>query len=237
MRRAAAILTIGVSGALASPASAAQRCAEGAAPSRAQAWQAVLDAKTRALAAPGGRSVALIDPDVNPGLLLLEPPREARGRCWLRVRLPQRPNDASGWIDSRRAVVRPTSWRIVVRRSDRSVEVRRDDRLVRRFRAVIGTPATPTPSGLFAVSEVWRGRPTDFLGSWVLGLTAHSDVLQEYDGGDGQVALHGRGGASLGDPLGSASSHGCVRLSNRAISWLVRSIGSERLPGVPVRIE
>jgi len=29
--------------------------------------------------------------------------------------------------------------------------------------------------------------------------------LATYDGGDGRVALHGRGGASLLDPLGSAA--------------------------------
>ncbi len=49
----------------------------------------------------------------------------------------------------------------------------------------------------------------------MLALTAHSNVLQEFDGGDGRV------GASLLDPLGAARSHGCVRLSNDAIEWVV----------------
>jgi lipoprotein-anchoring transpeptidase ErfK/SrfK len=102
---------------------------------------------------------------------------------------------------------------------------------------VVGAPSTPTPRGLFAVAGVWKSRPGSFVGSWVLALTAHSDVLQHFDGGDGRVALHGRGGASLLDPLGTAASHGCVRLANRAISWLVREIGRARLPGTPVAID
>jgi lipoprotein-anchoring transpeptidase ErfK/SrfK len=80
----------------------------------------------------------------------------------------------------------------------------------------------------------WRARA--FLGSWVLALTAHSRVLAHFDGGDGRVALHGRGAASLADPLGTAASHGCVRLSNAAIDWLVRRIGLTALPGTPVVI-
>jgi lipoprotein-anchoring transpeptidase ErfK/SrfK len=53
-----------------------------------------------------------------------------------------------------------------------------------------------------------------------------------FDGGDGQVALHGRGGASLLDPLGSARSHGCVRLANGAIDWIAGHVPV----GAPVRI-
>ena len=69
-----------------------------------------------------------------------------------------------------------------------------------------------------------------------LTLTAHSDTLQRYDGGDGRVALHGRGGESLRVPLGSARSHGCVRISNAAIASIVRRIGVAAIPGTPVMI-
>ena len=105
-----------------------------------------------------------------------------------------------------------------------------------RYRAVVGAPATPTPRGLFALTAAYPNDPGDFLGRWVLTLTAHSDALQRYDGGDGRAALHGRGGESLRDPLGSAASHGCVRLSNAAIASIVRRIGVAAIPGTPVRI-
>src|SRR5262249_28523784 len=109
-------------------------------------------------------------------------------------------------------------------------------RLRRTFSTVIGAPSTPTPRGLFSIVHAWRGSPSDFAGSWILGLTAHSDVLRHFEGGEGEVGIHGRGGASLLDPLGSAASHGCIRLANRSIDWLVRTIGAGELPGIAVRV-
>ena len=57
-----------------------------------------------------------------------------------------------------------------------------------------------------------------------LHLTAHSNVLEDYGGDPGRVAIHGRGGASLRDPLGSARSHGCIRIDNRWIRWMARTL-------------
>jgi hypothetical protein len=155
------------------------------------------------------------------------------GRRWLRARLPDRPNGAAGWILADRAELSRTSWRLEVDLSARRVRAMRLGRVVRTFRAVIGAAATPTPRGHFAVAEVVRQPdPTGFLGPWALHLTAHSDVLDDYGGGPGTVALHGRGGASLLDPLGSARSHGCLRIDNRQISFLAQVL----VPGAPVTI-
>jgi len=162
--------------------------------------------------------------------------RARDGRCWLQVRLPSRPNLAKGWVDAERLELAATPWRIEVGLRSRTVTLLRRGERVRRYRAVVGAAATPTPTGLFALVDAYRNDPNDFLGRWVVTLTAHSDVLQRYDGGDGRVALHGRGGDSLRDPLGSAASHGCVRLSNAAISGLVRRIGVDAVSGTPVRI-
>ena len=101
---------------------------------------------------------------------------------------------------------------------------------------VIGTPWNPTPDGLFSIVDVWRWNPADFLGSYILPITAHSNVLQEFGGGDGRVGIHGRGAHSLLDPLGAARSHGCIRLANRAIKWIVRKVGAGGLPGIPVHV-
>jgi lipoprotein-anchoring transpeptidase ErfK/SrfK len=139
-------------------------------------------------------------------------------------------------MDAARVQASATPWRIEVGLRSRTVTLLRAGVRVRRYRAVVGAPGTPTPRGLFAVVEAYRNDPGDFLGSWVLTLTAHSDVLRRYEGGDGRVALHGRGGESLRVPLGSAASHGCVRLTNAAITSIVRRIGESALAGTPVRI-
>jgi lipoprotein-anchoring transpeptidase ErfK/SrfK len=91
----------------------------------------------------------------------------------------------------------------------------------------------PTPRGLFAVSErVLQPDPDGFLGPWALLLTAFSPTLVSFGGGPGQVALHGRAGASLADPLGSARSHGCIRIPNVGIRLLAR-VARE---GTPVEV-
>jgi lipoprotein-anchoring transpeptidase ErfK/SrfK len=154
----------------------------------------------------------------------------------MKVRLPTRPNNASGWLEAGKVRLRPTTWRMGVSLAARVLTVFHDGRPQRRIRVVIGARPTPTPTGLFSVIGAWRSPPDAFDGSWVLALTAHSTVLQRFDGGDGTVGIHGRGGASLADPLGSARSHGCIRLANTAIDWLVRSIGPGQIAGIPVSV-
>ena len=132
--------------------------------------------------------------------------------------------------------LRPTSWRIAISLATRTLTIDRAGVAARRFRVVIGAHATPTPTGLFSIIGAWRSPPNAFLGSWILPMSAHSDVLHKFDGGDGLVGIHGRGGRSLHDPLGSARSHGCGRLANASIDWLVRTIGAAELPGTPVRV-
>lgn len=101
--------------------------------------------------------------------------------------------------------------------------VRRHGRLVRRFRAVVGAPSTPTPRGRFFVEEA-VALAAQVGGPYALATSARSDVLQEFDGGPGQIALHGTN--ELAGALGHASSHGCIRLGTRAITWLAYRIGS-----------
>jgi lipoprotein-anchoring transpeptidase ErfK/SrfK len=162
-------------------------------------------------------------------LLVLRSALDRRGRRWLRVRLPERPNDRAGWIRADHVRTRRTGWRVIVSTAARTVEVRRAGRTVRRFAAVVGAAVTPTPHGLFAISERIR-QSWGVLGPWALHLTAHSQVLEDYGGGKGRVAIHGRSGGLLADPLGSAASHGCIRIDNGAVSWLAR----RAIEGTPV---
>jgi L,D-transpeptidase catalytic domain len=231
---------------VAAPAQAAPACGAGRAtsaslgkPTTATAWRAGIIGRTPLWRVPhraGVRRLGVLRPRDASWLLVLGATRDKFGRCWLRLRLPSRPNDAAAWVSAHRVELRPTRWRIAVSRRARSLSVYRGGERVRRFRVVIGAPGTPTPAGLFSIYGVWRWHAGDFLGSYILPITAHSNVLQEFGGGEGRVGIHGRGGVSLLDPLGAARSHGCVRMSNRAIEWLVRRVGAGTLPGVPVRV-
>ncbi|MDQ5832231.1 MAG: L,D-transpeptidase, partial [Actinomycetota bacterium] len=152
------------------------------------------------------------------------------GIGWLHVRLPGRPNGRTGWIRQRGTVASTTSWHIVVSTSRRRVIVYRNGRPVRTDKAVVGKTSTPTPHGVFFVEEVIQLRATDTGAPFALALSARSNVLQEFAGGPGQIGLHGL--RNVGGVLGSAVSHGCVRLANGTMCWLVLRIS----PGVPVTI-
>lgn len=155
------------------------------------------------------------------------------GREYLKVLLPIRPIGAVGWIPRNRVALRESKLWIEIRKKNRWLYAFLGGKRVRRFRIVIGAPGTPTPAGLAAIYE--RNRqpdPDEFLGPWSLPLTALSRTLKNYGGGPGRIAIHGRSGASLSDPLGSAASHGCIRIPNRGIRWLAKYAG----PGTPVVI-
>jgi lipoprotein-anchoring transpeptidase ErfK/SrfK len=213
--------------------------AEPAAPTATLAWTATPTYPTAARSAPrpGARRIARVTPTAAwdggaVGLLVLGAREDGSGRLWVRVQLPERPNGRSGWIDADYAKLSPTPWRIVVERGKRRATAFRDGRAVRSWSVVVGKPSTPTPRGLFAVYERVRQPPGSELGPWALQLTAHSNTLMNYGGGPGRVALHGRSGPLLVDPLGSARSHGCIRMQNQVISWVA---GWAR-PGTPVEV-
>jgi lipoprotein-anchoring transpeptidase ErfK/SrfK len=118
----------------------------------------------------------------------------------------------------------------VIDTSRRQLTVYRAAQVIRTFGAVVGRPSTPTPLGEFFVEEA-VALPSSAVGApYALALSARSDVFQEFEGGAGQVAIHGRG--QVGGSLGTAVSHGCVRLDSEAMRWLVMIVG----PGVPVTI-
>lgn len=149
---------------------------------------------------------------------------------WLKVALPGRPNGLSGWIRSASTRRSTVPWQIRVDLARRRVVVRRSGEIARTFRAIVGDPTTPTPTGTFFVEEVVRLRGVAVGGPYALALSARSEVLQEFAGGPGQIAIHGRNG--IGGDLGTAVSHGCIRLADEAMRWLAGRVG----PGTTVEI-
>jgi lipoprotein-anchoring transpeptidase ErfK/SrfK len=152
------------------------------------------------------------------------------GTEWLRVRLPGRPNGETGWIHQTGTKLEYTPWRIVVNTEKRRVYAYDGRRLMRTFRGVFAAPATPTPKGDFFVEETVAMSQSAVGYPYALALSARSNVYQEFDGGPGQIALHGLG--NVGGTIGTAVSHGCIRLATPDITWLARHID----PGVPVTI-
>jgi lipoprotein-anchoring transpeptidase ErfK/SrfK len=188
-----------------------------------------------------GRQLALVDatrPITGERTVLpvLRWTLDRHGRAWLLVRLPGRtlgataPPLPAGWISASNTLLSTTPWHIAVDLGARKVTVSRDGRPVHSYPAIVGKPSTPTPTGQYLVEENIRlsaGQPG---GPFALATSDRSNVLQEFDGGPGQIALHGLD--NLGGQLGTAESHGCIRLADSAIAWLAARIG----PGVSITI-
>jgi lipoprotein-anchoring transpeptidase ErfK/SrfK len=220
--------------AIAAPSAVAAEPAASSAPSRrtVSLARSHVAYPTPRVRAGRGRRVAALRPITRARTVLpvLGAADDAAGHHWLRVLLPGRPNGATGWISARGTTEAVTPWAIEVDLSRRRTTVRYEDRVVRRFGVAIGTRATPTPRGRFFVEETVRLPGGQAAGPFALATSARSEVLQEFDGGPGQIALHGRDG--IGGRIGTAVSHGCVRVSDRDVRWLAERIG----PGVRVTI-
>jgi lipoprotein-anchoring transpeptidase ErfK/SrfK len=156
--------------------------------------------------------------------------RDAAGRTWFKVFLPRRPNETTGWVRRDQIRLRPMRHQVEVDLSSRTARLLRDGRTVGSWPVGIGREATPTPTGSFYLTVKLRPPQISAVyGAWALGLSAYSDVLEQFGTGDGQIALHG-----TDDPtdLGREVSNGCVRLDNETITSL-----AQMLPlGTPVTI-
>ena len=140
------------------------------------------------------------------------------GTEWLQVRALRNRTQVKVWIPrwaTRRVWI---AYQISVDLSSRLATVYKNGKVNRRFRVVIGAPATPTPTGTWYVVDRVRLRTSWANGRLALATSAFSRVLKRFEGGIGQIALHPRG--LLREPVGTAASHGCVRFNNGDMSWL-----------------
>src|SRR5918994_7581369 len=119
---------------------------------------------------------------------------------------------------------------IVIRLPSDKLHLWRELRLIATYRVALGTSRTPTPRGLFYITELLKPRsPRGAYGPCSFGLSAHSNVLKRFAGGDGRVGLHGTNQPWL---IGSNVSNGCIRVRNSAIRRLAKILPL----GTPVHI-
>jgi lipoprotein-anchoring transpeptidase ErfK/SrfK len=163
-----------------------------------------------------------------PQVFLVE---EQRQDGWVRVLLPERPNGSSGWIRQSDVNVTQNPYRIRVSLGEHKITVFERDQATYEGPVAIGAPATPTPPGRYYTRVLLQAPdPNTVYGPYAYGLSAHSEVLTEFNGGDGEVGVHGNNDKSV---LGKSVTHGCIRMDNDEITRL-----SKILPlGTPVVIE
>jgi lipoprotein-anchoring transpeptidase ErfK/SrfK len=144
---------------------------------------------------------------------------------WLQVLVPVRPNNAVGWIRAQDVDLTTGHDELQVSLRDRSLQWVHDTTVVLRTPIAIGAASSPTPPGRYFVTDVLPSGGG--YGPFILALNGHSDTFTNFGGGDARLAVHG-----TNDPasIGSAASHGCVRLPNALITRLASTLP----PGTPV---
>lgn len=149
---------------------------------------------------------------------------------WLRVSLPIRPNGSQGWIRESDVMLFKHDRRVEVDLGDRTLRVVSTDGVMLETEVAIGSPSSPTPVGEFFVTDsVIVSDPGGPWGPWAFGLSARSEAITEFNGGDGIVGIHGTNQPSS---IGHARSLGCVRVPNE----IALQLGDMISAGVPVTI-
>ncbi len=173
----------------------------------------------------GGAQASTINNPTVEGMQVVFGVLEDKGD-WLKVRLPVRPNGATGWVRKEDVLVKSVSNHIVVEVAKRKLSAFKGDKLLMEVPVGVGTDKTPTPIGNFYVDFSVRN-PGSPYGAHMLSVAGFSNVLRNFGGGVGQIAIHGWGDDGS---VGSASSNGCLRLLNAD----VRKLAGMSPPGTPV---
>jgi lipoprotein-anchoring transpeptidase ErfK/SrfK len=162
-----------------------------------------------------------------PQVFLVE---EQRQDGWVRVLLPDRPNGSSGWVRQSDVKITQNPYRLQVNLGAHEIKVFQGTNEIYKGNVAIGKPETPTPIGKYYIRVLLQTPdPNSVYGPYAYGLSAHSEVLTEFNGGDGETGVHGNNDASV---LGRSVTAGCIRMDNEQITKL-----SKMLPlGTPVEI-
>ena len=144
---------------------------------------------------------------------------------WVHALLPGRPNGETGWIRASDVEIFTLDREVVVDLDERTLVVLSDGEEMFTSAVAVGSEVSPTPTGSFFVTDaVQLTSPNGPWGPYAFGLSARSDVVTEFNGGDGIVGIHG---TNQPWSIGEAASLGCVRLPNDVIEtlWDTMAVG------------
>lgn len=148
------------------------------------------------------------------------------------VLLPTRPNGSVGWIHRDDVELLRHNFAIRVDLDEFALQVFDHDEVVFETSVGVARENAPTPLGQYYTTEVLRPlTPDTVYGAFAYGLSGYSDTFTSFNGGPGQLGIHG-----TNDPgsIGTNVSSGCIRLTNPDITTVVETL---QVPvGVPVEI-
>jgi L,D-transpeptidase catalytic domain len=167
---------------------------------------------------PAGRVLAVLRRHTELGSPVKLGIAVTRGN-WIAVISERLPNGVLGWVPRKRVTVLRIRWSIDVSLSRRLLEVWRNGAVVRRVRAAIGAPRSPTPRGRYVITDHLDARKYGGVyGCCILVLSGHqTHPPMSFDPSvDWRVAIHG------GSGIGSAVSAGCLHARDSDLRVLMR---------------
>jgi lipoprotein-anchoring transpeptidase ErfK/SrfK len=149
---------------------------------------------------------------------------------WLPVNLPIRPNGSTGFVRAADVTIAQNDYRVKVELAAHRLTVTQRGETILEAPIGVGTQETPTPGGVYYIKELLRPPdPNGAYGAYAYGLSGFSNVLEEFNGGDGVIGIHG---TNQPESIGQDVSHGCIRVANDVITEM-----AGYLPlGTPVEI-
>jgi lipoprotein-anchoring transpeptidase ErfK/SrfK len=137
---------------------------------------------------------------------------------WVEVMLPIRPNGSTGWVRADAVSLYVVDGEIVIDLANRHLTYLVDGVEVLQTDVGIGSDHNQTPIGHFFVTDnVTLADPNSPWGPHAFGISARSDTITEFNGGDGIIGIHGTNNPGS---IGGNISLGCVRVPNEAITLL-----------------
>ena len=127
---------------------------------------------------------------------------------------------------------------VTVSRTERRVRVFRRGELVKTYTVAVGSSEFPTPTGRFVVQTMqknpsWNVPQSEWAGSLagetIPGGDPRNPLVARWIGFNGSVGFHGTNSAGS---LGSAASHGCIRMNPGDVSDLFERVR----PATPVLV-
>jgi hypothetical protein len=138
---------------------------------------------------------------------------------WLKIPLPIRPNDATGWIRADGVDLTVLNDEIHVSLDARAMELVHDTAAELTVPVSVGAPTSPTPPGVYYVTDILA--TSGSYGPFALALNGHSETYQQFNGGDARLGIHG---TDEPGSIGRAASHGCVRVANDVVTVLAQRV-------------
>jgi lipoprotein-anchoring transpeptidase ErfK/SrfK len=158
---------------------------------------------------------------------------------WWQVLLPIRPASGAykdgmpmGWVKDADVIKGQSDFALRISVSRHYLALFDSGKLVLETEVAVGKPETPTPLGKFYITDPvdLTSRPNGAYGAYALGISAFSEVLKSFNGGPGQIAVHGNGQMNT---VGQNVSNGCIRVFNDVILQIAKAVPL----GTPVTIE